>query len=85
MQHITRTDRHGNKWNRVSKVKAEQIFNAGKEILLVPAKFCPTSELSISYEKQYTDYSFSELVKNFAWYNCTYETGYYPAYYQKLN
>ena len=56
---------------RISKRTARKLFNEKKDFLIIPCKVNPEI-----FEKD-----FDVLVREYTFYNCSYETGYYPAYY----
>ena len=67
---------------RISKQKAKRLFETGKEIIIVACKMRIGApwfpECSIN---KATNYTFDNLINNFIYLNCSYETGYYPHYY----
>jgi len=84
MNKITAYD--GNtRFERISKVKAKQLFNAGKPIVFCPVKLYPFGGFRPSCMIQGDDdphQEFADYVLQFQWYNCNcYETGYYTAFY----
>lgn len=68
---------------RVSKTKARQTWDAGKPIILCPVKLWPFGgfrpSIMVQACQEWPDFDYA--VRNFEWYNCTNETGRYPAYY----
>jgi hypothetical protein len=79
------------RYARVSKREARKAYDRGATVWLCPVKLLPFSgwhpECALSkarIEHPVTgwagEWTFDELVDNFASYNCTHETGYYPSY-----
>lgn len=67
---------------KIQKRTAERLYNEGKTILLVPCKMRLNSPWTyIHRAKNTSGDTFEKVVNNFGYYNCCYETGYYPAYY----
>ena len=84
MNKITAYD--GNtRFERISKAKAKQVFDAGKPVVFCPVKFHPfggfrPSCMIDNSQGEWKDFDYA--VTNFQWYNCTCnETGYYTAFY----
>lgn len=76
------------KLERISKVKAKKLYNAGFDVLFIPYKLNPENNfynLGI-WENIYLQgqqETFEKLYNNFSYYNCTSETGLYIAFYVK--
>lgn len=76
------TDRDGACWVRVSKRRAEALYNAGHTIRLAPSNmhsFGPWpiyAEINIKFGA-----SFDERINAFEYYNCSNKNGKYAAYY----
>lgn len=84
---------------RISKKEAEKRYNAGEIIRLCACKVSPVNMWSVYFDCQKEEFphigndgfntivprnrEFETVVNAFCWYNCNYETGYYPAYYVK--
>lgn len=80
-------------WQRVSKVAARKAWDAGKPVVFCPVKLHPFGGFrpSIQRQRDFADEeqrksygldvpTFDQVSQDFAWYNCTCETGYYPSY-----
>ena len=84
MQNITLVY-NGKHYKRISKKSAEKAFHANTEIVICPVKLWPFGPMNfgLSFGKAafVGDYSFQDFVNNFKWNNCSYETGYYSAFY----
>lgn len=82
-------------YTRVNRKRARTLFDAGRTVRMVPSKMVPMTSSEVGYgmaiainkaelTERYFDFKdFDDLASNFASYNCTYETGYYPAFYVK--
>lgn len=84
---------------RISKKEAEKRYNAGEIIRLCACKVSPVNVWGAYVDCQKEEFphigndgfntivprnrEFETVVNAFRWYNCNYETGYYPAYYVK--
>lgn len=77
---------------RINKRTARKLFNSKKDFLIVPCKINPNNvwgyrtEINQHYYNQFPEMlefekDFDVLVREYTFYNCSYETGYYPAYY----
>lgn len=68
---------------RVTRREARKIFNQGAPVVFCPSKLYPFGGFRPSCMVQNSDAwpDFDCAVRNFEWYNCTHETGYYPAFY----
>jgi hypothetical protein len=75
------------KWTRVSKKAARKAWEKGERVTFCPCKLYPFGGFRPSVTRaRDADFSdFDYLVQNFVWYNCTYETGYYPAFYCEVH
>jgi len=85
----------GTAFRRINKRQARQSFVAGHPVVLCPCKLAPfggfrpscmvqrTVQAPEQYTERMADECFDNIVKNFEWYNCNYETGYYPSYWIK--
>ena len=73
---------------RISKIKAAELYNNGFDVLFIPCKLNPENNfynLGI-WQNQFLDgqyNSFEKLLNAFEYYNCTNETGKYTAFYIK--
>lgn len=79
MNHIEDTN-----FRRVQKRTAKRLFNNGFTLIVVACKVSPNNE-NFAFELSKNDYNtnFETSINNFTYYNCSYETGYYPAFYLK--
>ena len=74
-----------NKYTRINKTKARNLFNQGIDIMIVPCNVAP--DYSNMWIQPYminnqAGFSFDQLINNFEYYNCNdNETGLYTAYY----
>jgi len=79
---ITRT-------KRITKTTARKAFNNGRTIFIQSSKIAPNSYAMPAWFTNADKYTqapdnpkwFDQVVSNFEFYNCTYETGYYASYY----
>lgn len=78
-----------NGYQRISKSIARKRYNDGEVIYLCPCNLCPGGPWSSEVAVCLTDgdgatsapSDFDTVVNRFAFYNCNFESGYYPAYY----
>lgn len=76
-----------NNLERISKAKAEKLYNSGVDVLFIPCKCNPENNfynLGMWQNKSLWGQfeTFQQLVKNYEYYNCSYnELGLYTAYY----
>ncbi len=92
MERFKISDGH-NTFTRISKAQARKRFLAGKPVYIIAAKMRPGYPFSMGMLAHPAEYiervetgldsgcPFDNMARNFTWYNCTYETGYYPAFY----
>ena len=69
---------------RLYKRKARQAYEAGQTVTVVPCRMYPVGGWGMALpitKADFPDESFDNRINNFAFYNCCYETGYYPAFY----
>ena len=75
---------------RINKRTARKLFNEKKDFLIIPCKINPDNVWGIGakinqyYYNQFSETSkkdFDVFIGEYTFYNCSYETGYYPAYY----
>lgn len=72
---------------RIDKRVARRLFNAGQTIRIVPCKANLNHIMwqghlfnnKTEFDGEVAD--FDEVVNSYTYYNCNYETGYYPAFY----
>jgi hypothetical protein len=75
-------DNEGHAWERVSKAKARQLFAAGQPVTFCPVLLHPFGTWTPSITRAGDpEINFDTYLQQFAWYNCTQETGKYTAYY----
>lgn len=81
---------------RINKTQARKLYNHDANIIIIPCKMYPNpgggfdmasymnkAQLAAIYELPIDDkeLDFDTRVRNFEWYNCNYETGYYSHFY----
>jgi hypothetical protein len=73
---------------RITKRKAEQLYNYGFDVLFIPCNLNPENNFynlgiweNVNLSGQYDN--FEKLVNAFTYYNCNSETGKYIAFYMK--
>lgn len=82
-------DYDGKTWARVSRPRARTLALAGYPVIMVPWKCrlayigAPICRVDVALLD--SGCTFSELVERYAWYNCCFELGYYPAFYVPVN
>lgn len=95
MQAYDITDQHNNRFVRISKRAAFLRWITGKRIVLCPVKLhpgypwsphMPMPDLAHELARYTADEKtpaqlWTDRVNNFSYYNCSHETGYYPAFY----
>lgn len=84
------------RYTRIFKVEARKRFNKGESIYIIAHRLSPGMPFSMGmtidgthYAKENTErakyelsqQAFESVVIDFVFYNCTHETGYYPAFY----
>lgn len=83
------------KMARISRATARRLYDAGVEVVIVAHKFMPYPDAANGVamrmnkardEAQMLDSEsgFDKIARNYAWYNCTWETGYYPAFWVRF-
>lgn len=81
-------------YSRISKAKAEKLYNDYQTIYLCPVKMSPVNMWTGAMQARkdctvngYTDReeTFNQLYNAFSYYNCNNETGKYIAFYVKEN
>ncbi len=73
-------------FRRISKRSAEKLYKEGKTIRLCACKLSPMNIYAMFADINIAKYDeferpFKTIINAFSYYNCNYETGYYPAYY----
>lgn len=94
MHKYTVTDHTGNKWERVSAQKARAAFLSGDSVTICPHKLRPwgfwNPQFTIFRDDETHAWELQHYGARGVWdllinsaiaYNCSYETGYYLAYY----
>lgn len=75
---------------RINKRRAKREYEAGKTVYLLPANcrlvnpwvsLCPLRKEDELFERDY----FDNRVRDYQYYNCNHELGYYPHYYIETN
>lgn len=70
------------KFVRISKQLAKILYDAGETVAFCPRKLRPGGGWSPQCPvKKDSDTTFESVLNNFLYYNATYETGYYAAFY----
>lgn len=70
------------RFTRITKQEAQKRFAASLPIYLNPCKLAPNGPWSMACLVFGKDYeSWDQMYNNWAFYNATYETGYYAHYY----
>jgi hypothetical protein len=79
-------------YRRVSKTRAKQAYEDGLTIRMCPVKINPTNLWNYYTDINVSDVSdgneeadFEKRVNAFIYYNCSWETGYYPAFYVRCD
>ena len=70
--------------DRISKTKARKLYDSGETVFLLGCNLW-IGPMFQPYPAKYREYearSFDQMVSDFTYYNCDYECGYYPAFYQ---
>lgn len=86
-------------FTRISKRAAEKLYNAGKTVRICACKLSPVNSWGMYADANSRDYTtvstdgfnttvarnraFETVVNAFRYYNCSHETGRYPAFYVK--
>jgi len=86
MRHLTFTDGK-DYYEQISKVRAEKLYEQGKEIVLCPCKMKPFTEEHAEHrfcKEQFPNDSFYYHFYGVIYYNCNSKNGYYPTFYCKL-
>lgn len=93
MKHYAFRNDKKEQYIRVSKIRAKKEFENGNNIIIVACNLNPFGFWNLGIETSINNWGFQgipdnerfeKLVNEYTWYNCNYETGYYPAYYVKL-
>jgi hypothetical protein len=80
---------------KLTKSQARKAYDAGQTVYIIAHKLAPFTMYAFEYPATKPEpipepawdgdarASFDSVVQSYTFYNCTYETGYYPAYYVK--
>ena len=68
-------------YTRVTWATARKLYEAGKEVFLLPCKFNPESPWALIHNPGYREKPFADYVVEYEHYNCNRETGRYTAFY----
>lgn len=77
-------------YKQITKTKAREMFNEGKEIIVNPCKIIFPNHwhshcyISKDMENMSGEWTFDQIVNNCEYYNCCYETGYYSHYFVEI-
>lgn len=73
-------------YHRVSKSRARYLWQTGQDVYIIAHKMRPGFPFSLGMtmglSDEHKERGFDTLCQDFEYYNCTYETGYYPAFYR---
>ena len=74
-------------YTRITKAQASAMFDFNEPFYIIAHKMRPGFPFSMGFNinpERYHDESksFTQMVLDFAFYNCSYETGYYAAFYK---
>lgn len=73
-------------YKRITKKEARKLFDSGNALVVIPCKLAPFTPWHMEciidgFNKESEDRTFDRIINAFIFYNCNYETGYYPAFY----
>jgi hypothetical protein len=73
-------------FTRISKAEARKRYDEGETLIVCPNKIRPGYPFAMHstiHSKEWldSDYSFESMLNQWAYYNASYETGYYAHYY----
>lgn len=72
-------------FKKVTKTTAKKLFEAGKNIYLIPCKACINSYWFSPYRvNKDCENTFQSIVNSFEYYNCNNELGKYTAFYVEV-
>ena len=85
MNRIVISDR-ASRYTRITKLRARVLFATGKPFYIIAHKMRPGFPFSMGMTIDPLHYTaenvnFDAMVNNFSFYNCSHETGAYPAFY----
>lgn len=69
---------------RITKKTAEKLYNSGEFVYICAHKINPIGTIGACRIDKNSGKTFKQIINEFIFYNCTHETGYYPAYYKKI-
>ena len=73
-------------YTRITKTQASAMFDFNELFYIIARKCRPGFPFSMGFtiypNQEYHLRSFNQMVANFRYYNCSHETGYYPAFYR---
>ncbi len=72
---------NGTRFIRIDKRAARKAYEAGKTVHAVACKMHPGGWAGLCPLTPGEETNFTDHVNSFAYYNCTWETGYYPHFY----
>lgn len=70
---------------KINKREARKLFDKGKPFYMCAHKLRPEYSVFIKENARDEVLNFDILVRQFKYYNCDYERGYYPAFYIEEN
>lgn len=70
---------------KINKREARKLFDKGKSFYMCGHKLRPEYSVFIKENARDEVLNFDILVRQFKYYNCDYERGYYPAFYAEEN
>jgi len=78
------------KFTKITKRQARKLFADNSPIYVIAHKMRPGGPFHMGmtiFPQRYHEESrtFDQMINDFTYYNCSHETGYYPAYYQENN
>ena len=73
-------------FKRINKRLARKLFASGKSFYIIAHKMRPGGPFHMGMTIHAANalkenWSFDQYINNFMYYNCSWETGYYPAFY----
>lgn len=69
---------------RISKHEARKMFAQGATFFMVPVNLHPRHSIAIDARVASDfEHDWDKLYNAFTYYNCNWDTGYYPAYYKE--
>lgn len=71
-------------YKRIDKRAARKLYNNNIPVLIIPCKCSPAGAWVTGFIMTKEDRTFDQFVNEFTYYNCCYELGYYPAFYEEV-